>query len=727
MSLDPDLLYSWLPAHIRIRDREEGDPLRALMGVVQQVCDELHDDIGGVYRNWFIETAAEWVVPYTGDLVGSARLRAMSPHAYTLRAYVANAIALRRRKGTPASLEQIAQDVTGWYASVLEMFQTVSTTQHIKHPRPGSARTPALRNADEMDRLYGPLERACHTLDVRNLDRALDTIAALPQRDRGRYNLHTVTLFLWRLRAWPVTHAPAVVHPGATPSDPAYHHFNQLGADMPLFNFPQTKLEPASLAQEHHLPGQLRRAALFLELEARRQAEADGVEPAEAWFGAQPPFRIFKRTIATGEEQEIPPSEILITNLDGCNQAGWVSPPATRRYYKRSGGSQDKTITAVVDPQLGRFVFTPGHAPTAGEEVRVSYHYGFSSDLGGGTYDRHRDLAERPGFSHYQVQRDDGPTALQQRITQWLAEAPNTPGAVIEITDNSIHPLAAGLALSIPAGKTLEIRAQNRKRPVVVLGGDLEVALARHASLALDGLWVQGGRVVVTADVEGPTSVSLVHTTLVPRAASESLRIVAPSGATSAPLAMCCTVRRSVTGGLDLSALGAGSVLDIQDSIVDRQAGTAIDHGGALRARASTVLGRTRADVLELASDMLFTAPVMSERRQPGIARFSYAPPGSELPPRFSCQPPPADLTNNTVSEAILFRLKPRFTSVEYGQPGYCQLAASMPDEIVRGASDEGEMGVWNHLEQSQRALNLRDALREYLRLGLEAGLIFVT
>ncbi len=26
MSLDPDLLYSWLPAHVRIRDREQGEP-----------------------------------------------------------------------------------------------------------------------------------------------------------------------------------------------------------------------------------------------------------------------------------------------------------------------------------------------------------------------------------------------------------------------------------------------------------------------------------------------------------------------------------------------------------------------------------------------------------------------------------------------------------------------------------------------------------------------------
>jgi hypothetical protein len=729
MSLDPDLLHSWLPAHIRVRDREVGEPLRAMMAVVQRVCDELHDDIGGLYRNWFIETAREWVVPYTGDLVGIPRLRAMSPHAYTLRGYVANAIALRRRKGTPGSLEQVAQDVTGWYASVLEMFQTVSTTQHIKHPRPASQRTPALRNADEMDRLYGPFERACHTLDVRNLDRELDAIAVLPQRDRGRYNLQTVSLFLWRLRAWPVVLAPAVLHPASGPGTTDWYHMNQLGTDMPLFNVPQTKLEPASLAQEHHLPGQLRRAALFLELEARRQAQADGVTPVPAWFGAQPPFRIYHRTAGTAETpSEISPSRILVADLTGCDQPGWSPPPNTRRYYRASGGSVDAPIAAVVDPVLGRFVFTSGNAPRPDHEVLVTYHYGFLSDLGGGTYDRHADLDDRAELSRYQVDHaTGGAKALQHRLADWLAQRPNTPGAVVEIMDNFLYTLDAGLILSIPRGKHLEIRAANRRRPVVVLGGDVTVALAGHAGLTLNGLWIQRGRLVVRADAEGPTAVSLIHTTLVPQAGRASLQISAPSGATSPPLQVTCTVRRSITGGLDLAALGAGCVLELQDSIVDGKTGTALDHGGVLRARASTVLGTTRAGVLELASDMLFTGTVMSERRQPGIIRFSFAPFGSELPPRFQCQPPFDSGEIDTAREAVLFRLKPRFTSIEYGQPGYCQLAVSMPDEILRGASDEGEIGVWNHLEQSQRVLNLRDALDEYLRLGLEAGLIFVT
>ncbi len=718
------------------------------MAVVEQVGSQLHDDVGSLYRNWFIETCQEWLVPYVGDLVGMARLRAMNPRAYTLRAYVANAIALRRRKGTPAALEQVAQDVTGWYASVLEMFQQVSTTQHVKHPRLGSLRTPALRNTDEMDRVYGPFERASHTLDVRGLNRdpAPGQLRAEPppdapvmvltRRDRGRYNLQTVSLFLWRLRAWPVTLAPAHVNVvGSGPSSDTWYHFNQLGQDIPLFNFPQTKLEAASLTQEHHLPGQLRRSALFLELETRRQAEVDGVEPVPAWFGDQPPFRVYTRKGVKEPPREIPPSQILIADLSDCDDAAKWSPyPHQRRYYRAVGGFDDKDITAVVDPELGRLVFTPGNQPEQGTQVLVSYHYGFSSDLGGGTYDRHAELPEREGFSRYPVRYEHAQTAgLRQQLAAWAAEKPNTAGAVVELHDNFVYRLATGeLTIDVPEGKHLEIRAANRQRPVLSLGGDLIITLGRHASVTLNGLWIHGGGVVVRVAREGPTAVSLLHCTLMPgsaQAAGSRLEIL-QSGGSQPPLSVSCAVRRSIVGPLALEKLGPGCTLELEDSIVDQQkqgAGHAIDHGGVLRARTSTVLGSTRVDVLELASDMLFTGPVTSERRQPGCARFSYAPFSSELPPRFQCQPQLPDGATSTEREAILYRQNPRFTSVKYGQPGYCQLAVNMPDEILRGASDEGEMGAFNHLEQSQRILNLRAALTEYLRLGLEAGLIFVT
>ena len=72
-------------------------------------------------------------------------------------------------------------------------------------------------------------------------------------------------------------------------------------------------------------------------------------------------------------------------------------------------------------------------------------------------------------------------------------------------------------------------------------------------------------------------------------------------------------------------------------------------------------------------------------------------------------------------------RVRPRFTGVQYGQPGYAQLDARCPLEITTGADDQAEMGVFHHLKQPQRESNFRASLGEYLRLGLEAGVLHVT
>ena len=60
-----------------------------------------------------------------------------------------------------------------------------------------------------------------------------------------------------------------------------------------------------------------------------------------------------------------------------------------------------------------------------------------------------------------------------------------------------------------------------------------------------------------------------------------------------------------------------------------------------------------------------------------------------------------------------------------YGAPAYAQLARGCAVEIVRGADDESEMGVFHDLFQPQRAANLRTRLDEYTPAGMDVGLIF--
>src|SRR5439155_18530239 len=71
--------------------------------------------------------------------------------------------------------------------------------------------------------------------------------------------------------------------------------------------------------------------------------------------------------------------------------------------------------------------------------------------------------------------------------------------------------------------------------------------------------------------------------------------------------------------------------------------------------------------------------------------------------------------------------LVPTFESDGYGRPEFAQLRRTCPVQIRTGAEDGSEMGAFCVLKQPQRESNLRIRLDEYLPVGLEAGVIYVT
>ncbi|MDQ3248357.1 MAG: hypothetical protein M3Q45_04025, partial [Chloroflexota bacterium] len=157
-----------------------------------------------------------------------------------------------------------------------------------------------------------------------------------------------------------------------------------------------------------------------------------------------------------------------------------------------------------------------------------------------------------------------------------------------------------------------------------------------------------------------------------------------------------------------------------------------------------TVLGAVHVKELTLASEVIFGGPVRADHRQAGCVRFSFVPDGSRTPQRYRCQPDLAVQTAlDTAREAaggslspaqeavirrpLLNRIKPTFTSTRYGDPAYAQLSVTCAPEISSGAEDGSEMGAFGFLKQAQRIANLHASLDEYLRVGLEAGIFFVT
>jgi hypothetical protein len=264
MNRSPDRLYELIPVVHRIRDAERGYPLRALLRVIGEQVDVIEDDIAQLYDNWFIETCEDWVVPYIGDLIGYRPLHDAGVAGKELaepatlkynrilipRQDVASTLSSRRRKGTLALLELLANNVAGWPARAVEFYALLGWSQHLNHRRLSRGKTVDLRNASDLDLIGSPFEHFAHTVDVRRI---------ISHRSPGRYNIPAVGLFVWRLKTYSLTHTPAHCMESAGPQ---CFTFNILGNDTQLYAKPWLDAEPTHIAEEINLPVPIRRRAL---------------------------------------------------------------------------------------------------------------------------------------------------------------------------------------------------------------------------------------------------------------------------------------------------------------------------------------------------------------------------------------------------------------------------------------------------------------------------------
>ncbi|MEB3358541.1 MAG: hypothetical protein VKK04_17575 [Synechococcales bacterium] len=422
-TLSRDRLYNLLPAIYRIRDGAEGEPLRALLAAVEQEAEILEGNIADLYDDWFIETCAEWVVPYIGDLLDVRELYADRTAAYgqqERRAYIANTLAYRRRKGTAPILEQLTRDVTGWRSRVVEFSRLVNTTQHLDHPRPTST-TVSLRADRQPQEVGTPFEtQAAYSVEIR------------PASQGGRYNTPNMGLFIWRLQSYPLERSTAcVVFPAETslPPPPAgsfldlcgddpppperrYYTFSPRGVDEPLFNQPQTETNIVTLAEEINLPVRLRGASLALEIAARQQGRSHGQIPTGIrYFDSDPVLQLF----VNRQSRPIPPEEILIRSLEP-----WPKPEDLQNELTTDQPEASVPLpvpTVAVDPERGRIAFLGQTVP---QHLEVSYFYGFSDDVGGGSYGR----AEAPDIAPPPTDQDQ--TQIQIPPLDWTVQQART-------------------------------------------------------------------------------------------------------------------------------------------------------------------------------------------------------------------------------------------------------------------------------------------------------------
>ena len=764
-------LYSLLPAIYRERDAQQNFQLQSLLSLLDEQRALVDGHIQQFQEDLFIETCQNWVIPYIGDLVSNNLLFDPSrsaeaetatslfpdligkdlrpPVAIRIRADVAKTIHYRRRKATPAMLEELARDVTGWPAHVVEFFQLLGWTQFLEHLRFQCTWTD-VRAIDAMERIAGAFDQTMHTVDVRQ-----------PSQQEGWYNIRNIGFFLWRLQSFPLVNVPA------RPTAVAWrYHFSPLGNPAPLFT--RLRREVGGLITEYDVPAPIRR--VLFDKDLRDYAARDPRPPPPNFTRLYGAFGVSPTDPAVTSETSL----YVSLNGNGIDPADPNAPPNTfvpQIVCMRLDpwpATQPAGKIVAIDVHTGRLAIGAGWGPI--NSVDVSHWYGFSSSLGGGTYDRRKWLENPSAFptppTRYSVQQN-GPAgtfpSVAAALTQWQNATPRPSHAIISILDNRTYALPGSITLV--NNTTLAIEAAQGVRPLLQAqtpGGTLAIDVSdiaanddqRNAVFTLNGVILEGS-IHVVGDLG---KLRLLHSTLIPGRqldgngnpiSTEPSVTVEPANATGQGLNLLLRIEAafSILGQLVVPETTAG--IWLLDCIVQGTAANPAavsDAAGKFAAplitERSTFFGSVQVKSLQ-ASEVIFTAAVTAQRTQQGCVRFSYVPPGSVTPRRYRCQPDVA--VSNAIATALQAdpllslaaqqqirqdvesRVVPSFTTTLYGQPAYAQLLLSCPVEIRTGAEDGSEMGAFCHLKQPQRESNLKIRLQEYLPFGLDAAVVYVT
>lgn len=710
MSFDLEKLYSLLPAVYRIRDLEQSQdtlllpdgsaedrvleqPLRALMQVFTEQIGILEENLNQLYDDQFIETCAEWVVPYIGDLIGYHTPRRTPDHSQ--RTEVANTISYRRRKGTFLLQEQLVRDVTGWNVHIVEYFKLIAATQHTNRPRPQNTLVD-LRKQATLAQLGTPFESSMHTLDLRN-----------GSIDRGRYTIAAIGVFLWRLTAYPMTDVPAL---RPFDNDNRRYLFDPLGRNLHLFNLPHHAANSTQPSDEQAVAMPISRTMM-----------ADPLA-LQHYYGRGKSFLLTKID-AQGKREDVTSDQITFSDLsdrqEGNGNLTWAHLPQKK---------------IAIDPVLGRIAFPQDEEAPDPTHIYCSFHYGFSADIGGGEYHRAPSFSQRLQ-SLARVAEHTQYASIQDALNNVVPHPTSVPGLVdvIEISDGGRY----REALTIDAGhkQRIEIRAVDFRCPLLVPASEPDIAEmhisgSESSEVILNGLHISNCILRVHGHLGRLT---LRHCTLVPGFTlsvphhSHQPSLIVESAHTQIEIDHC------IVGALHINK---SAIVHITNSIIDATARERVAYastathahlpGGALSIENSTIIGRVSTIALELASNTLFFASsdadgvpsIYVERPQEGGVRFSYLPEHSLTLRRYRCQPE----TGHPAGE-----VEPQFTSLRYGDPGYCQLLQRTSLKIRQGADDGAEVGVFHDLLQPQREGNLRERLKEYLRFPVDSTIIYMS
>ncbi len=692
-------IWEWIPSTYR---HEDGlaDPPHVLRGIVEILARQAAIARRTSDRLWedqFVQTCDDWAVPYIGNLLGTRLVGSLNRRAR--RVDVARTIFYRRRKGTPVVMEALIQDITGWEGTVVESFKRLARARYRLDPEPARfagplTGTPPGGTADlRMGRvggvLDGPFDDLAHTPDFRRLEGY-----------QGRYNIPKLNFFLYRLFAYEVVKA--------TPWDFGGQRFtfDPSGRNIPLFRLSQrignTDWTPV---QEWQLPAPIPCRLL------------------DQFASKLIPDAVALAVAAAEDASPLPPESIQAGNLED-----WSLPAAAG-------------IEAFIDPVLGRFLLTS--VPADEDEVyALRYYYGFSGEVGAGTYDRSQSVLQE-GVTDFNGGPDQpGPVTGFSLPSTGANQFTNSKTYQPDAADNTVDAI-----------EELMLQAADRERPYVTLVPDTDatefifeaapkVSDDDVRNLTLEGLWLGILPTGLPPDVDGicdPVETLLVldgefdcvrisHCTLDP--GGERARVdpgicdVIPSVSLDIRGQVKeLIIESSIVGAIrestsDTDPCSAGKIV-IRDSIVQSLLpGTAAieTRVAELTLERVTVFGDVSVNRLE-ATEALIQGTVRVLDNQHGCFRFSTAhdTPDKRMPRRYESPLFSPQIPNHF------------FTSRRFGDPGFAQLSATAPDTIARGAENRGEMGAFNSLLNPVKRDDLETKVLEFMPFGLIPQFILET
>ena len=762
-------LWERLPAVYGERDADPAiaGQFEAYVGLIDEVLEAIDHHVEQLYHDHFVEFCDDWVVPYIGDLLGVSHLKGPPE---TIRADVARAIALRRRKGSRGAMELLAFSLTGWAGHAVELRERLVWNQHLNHQRPDRGGRP---RADAPAHLALPVRHG--TVNLRDpgvlsfLGGAFDDFARTadlkPTRGRiGRPNLPNMALFLWTLTdhlvrvSRPVhvrTLSVSSPAPGEAPVVARYiiHPLGRMTRIFDTFRYdPST--EPPEYSTPDRTPGPMPAARLQDGPPTGNAAEHVAID------------------IYSGSAPDRPGANApgLTLHLPDAPFAGttWTTRGANLCAWENGLHEPLREREIAIDPVRGRLLFgLSDQLPESRRlrsRLRVSYAYASPGEVGAHPVARSFDDTIWPDLAApevVQVSAHPGQTSLRTALSGLSQPG---PPRIIEIVDSMTH--AVNLAdvddIVDEGGPTLAlarpfwIRARAFERPVVEFRQPLRMratdpaddGLNRSLDLRIEGCLVTlrsapaGAAIVERAAVN---RIAFVGSTLDP--CGHTLLDGTPTG-TRAPMQAAfdlegdfgftdraafeafdetpeIVLEKSISGPIGLAGVYR---LAVADSIVDGGAGPGDEPAFAVSAAAdpqtrygprttlkgATFLGRVRVREID-GEGGVFVHRLEARDHQSGCLRFSrFSGDGDRLPPHFACMFGPSAVVS--------------FDAERSDEPAYGRLNRARTDRrVLEDGPEADEMGAFGHRLDTHRWSNLSIRLREFTPVGVRAIPVAVT